>query len=58
MREKITASEGMIYTNGEVYGKTIYLAEGVSEYTFWEITEQEYEKIVEAQNQNKYDILL
>jgi hypothetical protein len=58
MREPIKASEGMILTNGEVYGKTIYLAEGVSKYSFWEITESEYSRIIEAQNPDKYDILL
>lgn len=47
-RIKITASEGMVLTNGEVYGTTIYLAEGVTRDSFWEIPKEEYEALVEA----------
>lgn len=45
----IYADEGMILTNGEIYGRQIYLAEGVSETDFYEITEAEYEEILAAQ---------
>ena len=41
-RTVIYADEGKILTNGEIYGKQIFLAEGVSEYDFYEITESEY----------------
>lgn len=41
------ADEGMILTNGEVYGKQIFLAVGASEDDFYEITEDEYKRIVE-----------
>lgn len=47
-RIMITASEGHILTNGEVYGSTIYLAEDADASTFHEITEAEYEAIQEA----------
>ncbi len=49
MRTKtiLYADEGMILTNGEIYGKVIYLAEGASENNFYEITEDEYKKIIE-----------
>jgi hypothetical protein len=50
MREKITASEGYILTNGEVYGSEIYLAEGMSADNFREITLEEYNSIIEAEN--------
>lgn len=42
-RKIIYADEGKMLTNGEIYGKQIYLAEGVSETDFYEITEEEYQ---------------
>jgi hypothetical protein len=48
-RTVIYADEGKILTNGEVYGKQIFLAEGVSEDSFYEITEEEYEKKMQAE---------
>jgi hypothetical protein len=45
IRKKITASEGMVLTDGNIYGRTIYLAEGKSEADFYEITEAEYASI-------------
>lgn len=42
---KIVANEGMIFTNGEIYGSVIYLADGLSADGFYEITREEYEKI-------------
>jgi hypothetical protein len=47
-REPIKASEGYILTNGTIYGRIIYLAEGVSADGFYEITEAEYEAIMAA----------
>ena len=49
MRNVITASEGHILTNGETYGGEIYLADGVDKTAFYEITEEEYNKIIEAE---------
>ena len=46
MRRILFANEGNVLTNGEIYGKVIYLAEGVDESNFYEITEQEYEQIM------------
>lgn len=53
MKRMITiyADEGKVLTNGETYGTTISLAEGVGEAGFYEITKEEYEKIIEDQNQ-------
>lgn len=45
-RKILYADEGKILTNGEIYGKQIFLAEGVSEYDFHEITEVEYEQML------------
>lgn len=44
-RIMLTADEGKILTNGETYGKTIYLAEGADASSYYEITEGEYETI-------------
>ena len=43
---KLTASEGMVLTNGEVYGKEIYLGCNDSEDNWHEITYSEYESIL------------
>ena len=45
-RTILYADEGKVLTNGEVYGKTIYLDEGQSEESFYEITNEEYENII------------
>lgn len=49
MRDYIEASEGMILTDGVTYGKMIFLAEGVDKSAFYEITEEEYNRIMEAE---------
>ena len=44
-RKILKASEGMVLTNGEVYGTEIYLAEGMDASSFYEITLKEYEEL-------------
>ena len=51
MRTSIKASEGMILTNGDIYGSEIFLAEGMSKEDFYEITWAEYEKILSEQSE-------
>lgn len=46
----IYADEGKVLTNGETYGKQIYLANGVDPATLYEITDEEYAQILEASN--------
>ena len=49
MKKVIEATNGHILTNGEVYGRTIYLAEGESGEDFHEITDEEYEAKMAAE---------
>lgn len=43
----LKADEGMYLTNGETYGKTVILPEGASIDEWHEISEQEYNEIIE-----------
>lgn len=45
------ADEKKILTDGEIYGKTIYIAEGRDASEFYEITESEYKKILEEEEE-------
>ena len=51
MKQRIVlyAKEGKVLTNGETYGKMIYLADGVSPDSFYEITDAEYAEIEERE---------
>lgn len=48
---KLTASEGHTLTNGEAYSKEIYLGCNDKPENWWEITEEEYNKILEKQQE-------
>ena len=43
---KLVADEGMILTNDEIYGKVIFLADTDKVENYYEITEEEYNKLV------------
>ena len=47
VRTKLTAAEGMILTNGKVYGRVIFLSVNDSAENWHEITEAEYEERTE-----------
>ncbi len=42
MRTVLKAQEGMILTNGTIFGREIYPAEGMDTGQFYEITEEAY----------------
>jgi hypothetical protein len=48
---KITASDGMMLTNGETYSKEIYLGCNDSIDNWHEITDAEYEEILKKQEE-------
>lgn len=54
-RTPLIASDGMILTNGEIYGTTIYLANGLDASAFYEITIEEYHKLLEEQSESPFN---
>ena len=48
-RIKLTANDGYILTNDEVYGKEIYLGVNDKADNWHEITEEEYAKVLKAE---------
>lgn len=53
-RRILNSNDGMILTNGEIYGTQIYLADGVDASTFHEITREEYEKIMAIESEETH----
>lgn len=51
MKKMVTlyADEGKVLTNGEIYATTMSLAKGSDGEEFYEITREEYEKILKEQ---------
>ena len=45
--KKITAAKGKILTNGEIYGKEIFLGVNDTTENWYEITEEEYSAVCE-----------
>lgn len=48
-RTVLYADDGKVLTDGNIYGKQIFLADGVDASVFHEITEAEYEEIIAAE---------
>ena len=53
MREKIEARNGMIITNGEIYGRTIFLGSNFKKEDFYEITIEEYQTIKDKEKEKQ-----
>lgn len=51
-RIKLNANEGMILTNGEAYGRVVYLGVTDKPENWYEITEEEYQRILEETEGN------
>lgn len=51
---KMVASEGKVLTNGEAYGKEVYLGKNDSADNWHEITEAEY-KIIQAEIESEIE---
>ena len=51
MRSRIIlyADEGMIITNGRIYGKSVCLSVNDNAENYYEITEEEYNKLLEEE---------
>lgn len=52
-RRSIKATEGHVLTNGDIYGTEIFLAEGVGDDDFYEISIEEYKRILEYEVENE-----
>lgn len=55
-RQILYADEGKVLTNGEAYGKILYLAIDEDPNNWYEITEEEYNEIVNEENENNGNI--
>lgn len=53
MKITIRAEDGMWLTDGENFAKTADLGEGVSPDNFTEITDEEYQEIMRAQEESE-----
>ena len=49
-RRILTAKDGMIFTDGTIYGQKIYLEVGRSAEDFYEISRKEYENMMEEES--------
>lgn len=49
MRDYIEATEGMMLTNGDAYGKKIYPADGEDSNSYYEIAEEGYQATVDGE---------
>ena len=52
-RINLTASEGMMLTDGENYGREVFLAEDADQSLWYEITQEEYEAQTKEEMENE-----
>lgn len=48
-RKVLYAEEGRVLTDGQTYGKVIFLADGENGYNFYEILYEEYQEFLKTQ---------
>lgn len=54
---KLTATEGFVLTNGEAYGKEIYLGCNDNTENWHEITDAEYEEILKEKEKRRKEAM-
>ena len=54
---KLTASDGMVLTNDSIYGKEIYLGVNDATSNWHEITDAEYEAIINSEQAEEADFI-
>ena len=50
-RQPLNAKDGMVYTNGKIYGEVLFLGEGMNKNDFYEITKEEYQEILKSEQE-------
>lgn len=59
INNKLIADEGMTLTNGEAFGKKVYLASGASPDDWWEVTDEEAKNLgTELTDSEALDIIM
>lgn len=54
---KITANQGMVLTNGDIYAKEVYLGVIDKPENWYEITEESYEAILKIEEEKEAELL-
>lgn len=56
-RKVIYADEGKVLTDGKIYGKRIYLGEGIDVDKFYEISDAEYARMLEEKSKEQLALM-
>lgn len=57
-RTILYADEGKVLTNGEIYGRHMYLAVGESSDPFYEITDAEYQETIKKKEEEELEAVI